>query len=120
MSESLMPKEWIERLFLRFQTLYGSRATAMWNDVPKADLMDAWQTGLASYTGTHMVEALSELPKRYPDWPPTLGEFMGLCKEAWERQLVDPSKRIVGPKTTMPEHIRKQLREFIESHRVKA
>lgn len=54
----------------------------MWGDVPQADVMDAWRTALAGVDGEVIGLALVALPTSHPEWPPTLGEFVALCKPA--------------------------------------
>lgn len=117
MNEPLIPKEWIERLFLRFQAVYGSRATAMWNEVPKADLMDAWRDGLAGHRGEDIAGAVDLLPSRFPEWPPTLGEFLGLCRDVAQTRAQSVTK-VPGPKISMPDHVRAQLKAFTAKVRI--
>ena len=75
-----VPKAWIERLFSRFAAMYGNRVSTMWGDCPQADIHDAWQTGLARFTGDQIKAGLNRTLDRYPDWPPTLGQFRALCR----------------------------------------
>jgi hypothetical protein len=54
--------------------------TTMWGDCPKADLMDAWCEALGQIAPERVRAALEKVPSTYPEWPPTLGEFLVLCK----------------------------------------
>ena len=52
----------------------------MWGDCPKADIMDAWREGLRGIDPDAIALALSTVHVSYQQWPPTLGEFVALCK----------------------------------------
>lgn len=52
----------------------------MWGDCPKADLMDAWGEALAGVSPDFIRDAISKVAAAYPSWPPTLGEFVALCR----------------------------------------
>jgi hypothetical protein len=45
-------------------------------------MLDAWQEGLEGVTGEQIKVALGEMLKAHPEWPPTLGQFLALCKPA--------------------------------------
>ena len=60
--------------------MYGNKMASMWGDCPKADLMDAWRTGMEGLTSAQIKGALDTMLTAYPDWPPTLGQFLSLCK----------------------------------------
>jgi hypothetical protein len=74
--QNVLPTPWIDRLFARFSVLYGKHWADMWSDVPLADVKDAWQTELGGCTGDQIREALKNVGK----FPPTLPEFLALCK----------------------------------------
>lgn len=62
--------------------MYGSKMTAMWGDCPGADLMDAWCEALAGIPVANLRAALDNVMAAHPEWPPTLGQFLALCKPA--------------------------------------
>jgi hypothetical protein len=70
----------VERLFARFQAIYGSKANLMWADQEKADLIATWSEGLADVPTADVYAAVRRLPVAHPSWPPTLGEFLALCR----------------------------------------
>ncbi len=88
-----IPEAWMQRLFSRLRAIYGNRMATMWGDCPEADVMDAWQDGLRFKTGDAIRKGLEQVATAYPEWPPTLGEFLGLCKNApaMHRELEAPS-----------------------------
>lgn len=73
-----LPDGWIDRLFQRFSVLYGKHWADMWEGVPLADVKDAWATELHDVTGQQIIFALGKCGK----FPPTLPEFVALCKPA--------------------------------------
>jgi hypothetical protein len=54
--------------------------------------MDAWQEGLGDVTGEQVRVALAGVLTAHPEWPPTLGQFLALCKP-----VVQPSHRLFLP-----------------------
>jgi hypothetical protein len=77
-SPSAFPSGWIDRLFERLAALYGRHWLEMWADIPMADVKDAWASALAGISGERVAAALKALGK----FPPTLPEFVSLCKPA--------------------------------------
>ena len=73
-----LPSAWINRLFDRFAVMYGKHWLDLWADVPMADVKDAWRTELGGCTGEQIGAAL----KACGTFPPTLPEFLALCKPA--------------------------------------
>jgi hypothetical protein len=83
---TLPPPEWIERIFLRFQTLYGNRAATMWADIPKAELIATWRDYLDGFSGDDLRNAIEAMGRAYTEFPPTLPQFVNLCKDARNRR----------------------------------
>lgn len=73
---NVFPDGWVERLFARFAVMYGKHWLDLWADVPMADVKDAWASELAGVTGEQIAGAL----KACGTFPPTLPEFVALCK----------------------------------------
>ena len=89
----------------------------MWGDCPQADIVDAWQTGLAGLSGEQIKAGLNRTLDTYPDWPPTLGQFKALCRvpatpAAHRLYLVD--KRPVAP---IPPHLRAEIDALVDKMR---
>ena len=87
--------------------------SAHWGDVPQADVIDAWQTGLAGVPAEKIKRALELMLVDHPEWPPTLGQFLALCR----RPLVPTAAHrpaLPQPRTGMPPHIREQLDAFLK------
>ncbi len=92
-----IPTAWIERLFGRFQAMYGNKMALMWQDTPAADVKDAWRTALRGLDIEQIKMGLVNLPKFSLSWPPTLPEFLQLCR----REVVRPEHRpaLLPPET---------------------
>ena len=100
-----IPQAWMERLFLRLTTIYGSmKMSSFFGDCPQADVIDSWRTGLEGFSGEQIAAGLRRCLDAHPDWPPTLGEFRALCRPpatpaAHRPYLVDRSPRApIDPK----------------------
>ena len=106
-----LPPEWIERLFTRFQSVYGSRCDRMWGKANPTDLHQTWAETLSEYSGDDIRDALDSLRGTHPEYPPTLFQFAGLCRDARMLRAQTVAK-ISGPRTEMPEDIRDRLRAF--------
>jgi hypothetical protein len=108
------PKDWVEALFRRFAVMYGSKWTAMWADVPIADVMDAWREDLNGVTGEQVKRALEHCKSHCP-FPPTLPEFLGVCRQF--RVTGQSVPYLPAPVSRMPPHIAEQLKAFVEGKR---
>ena len=95
-----LPEAWIDRLFDRFAAMYGKHWFDLWADVPMADVKAAWRADLAKVDGEQIRKALEHC-KAQCKFPPTLPEFVGLCKAfAIARQrpaLPDYSRAEIAP-----------------------
>ena len=104
------PKHWVEALFKRFSVMYGSKWSAMWADVPMADVLDAWQEDLKGVQAEQVKRALEYLKANNP-FPPTLPEFLGICRQF--KALPQNVAYLPAPRSKMPPEIKKQLDECI-------
>jgi hypothetical protein len=100
------PKNWVELLFRRFSVMYGSKWTAMWADVPMADVLDAWQTDLDGVKPEQIKRALEHMKSHNP-FPPTLPEFLGICRQF--RPQPSNVRYLAAPKTEMPANVKALL-----------
>lgn len=58
--------------------LYGKKFTEQWAGISPQSLKECWAEELAGYTGPELRAGLEGCKSR--DWPPTLPEFMKLCR----------------------------------------
>lgn len=73
-----LPSAWIERLFERMSGYYGARFADAWRGIDPAAMKRCWAEELAVYSGDEIATGVRELKTR--DWPPTLPEFLKLCR----------------------------------------
>lgn len=78
-----LPAAWIERLFERMAGLYGARFADVWRGTDPERVKRIWAEELAGFGGEEIARGVQALKTR--DWPPTLPEFLRLC-----RQTSDP------------------------------
>lgn len=93
---SVLPDEWIERLFLRFSAMYGSRFSDMWRGCDLSAVKAAWAEDLGGLTRDELRRGVDACKTR--EWPPTLPEFVKLCRppisaEAAFREAVEQTIR---------------------------
>ena len=77
--------DWIARIFERLGGLYGAKFTDMWKDTDPANVSRTWAERLAGFHD--MPEAIKAALDGCDDrpWPPTLPEFIQLCRDAAKR-----------------------------------
>lgn len=109
------PKEWIERLFIRFRSIYGNKAETMWGKADQTDLLQTWADEITGYTGADIRDALDTMRTAHPDYPPTLYEFAALCRDARTRRT-GSSTYLPAPRTRW-EDIDERIRDEIAKYR---
>lgn len=73
----------VERLFSRFVSLYGSQKVgSMWADADLSEVKALWAQQLTRYKPATIGLALQNLMASGNEWPPTLPEFMEMCRQA--------------------------------------
>lgn len=78
-----LPTAWVERIFERMSSYYGARFADAWRGIEPDAMKRCWADELGEYTGEEIARGVAALKSR--DWPPTLPEFLKLC-----RSPVDP------------------------------
>lgn len=69
------------QLFIRLRSMYGHRWTSLFTSSEQATAMKAeWALALGSFTDAVIEKALSSSSREYVDFPPTLPQFMALCR----------------------------------------
>jgi hypothetical protein len=78
---------WIDRLFERFAVAYGTeKFAAIWRGQRFDEVKAVWATELGKFSGLEIRAALDVLPSKHATWPPTLFEFIELCRP----RTIDP------------------------------
>lgn len=77
-SHSALPEAWIDRLFGRFSAMYGSKFADLWRGCNLADVKALWADELGAMSRDELATGAAACKTR--DWPPTLPEFLKLCR----------------------------------------
>ncbi len=95
-----LPDAWIERLFEILLSLYGGRFNEMWGICNPEKMRVVWAEWLGGYSGTEIARGIAAC--RVRDWPPTLPEFLKLCRppidpeEAYQEAIAELTQRRLG------------------------
>ena len=76
---SALPEEWIERLFARFEAMYGARFADSWKGCDLRNVKIVWAETLGSLSRDELSAGIAGCMTR--EWPPTLPEFVKLCRQ---------------------------------------
>ncbi|OYD64825.1 UNVERIFIED_ORG: hypothetical protein BDU10_7446 [Burkholderia sp. CF145] len=88
-----VPEHWIEKLFSRMASIWGSRFADMWRDCDLDEVKATWRAGLADVTDDGLKRGVAAL--FHEKSPPPLPRFIELCQPqpAMYSALTDDSKR---------------------------
>jgi len=76
-----LPTRAVDRLFARFIAMFGVGAMQrMWGDTPTEDVKAAWADSLGRFSLEQILAGLRALEDSGATFPPTLPEFIALCK----------------------------------------
>jgi len=71
----------LTRLFAVLAAQYGVKWTSLiQNEDAENAMRNVWGAGLAEIDPMVIKAVLDRLPTEYPNWPPTVGQFLALCK----------------------------------------
>ncbi|KGC03246.1 putative bacteriophage protein [Burkholderia multivorans] len=87
-----LPQHWVEALFSKMAAFYGSRFATMWNGTNVLEVQKAWAVELGKLSREQLKagsDNLTALPK-----PPTLPEFVALCRQARSEQMASAVPRL--------------------------
>ena len=81
----MLHDSWIEKLFQKFEDFYGAKWAAQYGDFPRQRVKQTWAEELAGFAdmGGAIAQALSA--QKESPFPPTLPEFLKLCRDAARR-----------------------------------
>jgi len=87
----------LDRLFAVLTAVYGQKWTSLVIDEQMLnDMQQVWGHHLRDVDLDQMKTALDRLPTEYPNWPPTVGQFLELCKAC---KVVEYNPRLPKPRT---------------------
>jgi hypothetical protein len=101
-----LPTEWVERIFEVMSGLYGTKFADLWKDSNHDFVMSLWAKKLAGFRSMpgSIKEALDSLDSK--PYPPTLPEFLAMCREAAPRHQIKPV--MIGYQPTAEDQARAQ------------
>lgn len=73
-----IPREWIDKLWLKMRTYYGNKLADLWMGQDTEAVKREWGIALAKLTPDQVRRGVEAL--QHQDWPPTLPMFIGLCQ----------------------------------------
>lgn len=73
-----IPLSWVERIFGKMVSHYGARFADAWRGCDMHVVKADWAEELGGYSATELRAGIDGLKTR--DWPPTLPEFLKLCR----------------------------------------
>lgn len=76
----MLPDDWIEKCFRRFEDFYGSKWAAQYGSFPRERVKRTWGEELAGFADKP--EAIGRALKNLGPFPPTLPEFQAMCRDA--------------------------------------
>lgn len=77
---SALPDAWIERLFARFEAMYGAKFADAWKGCNIASVKSVWAETLGTLSRDELAAGVAGCMAK--EWPPTLPEFVKLCRQA--------------------------------------
>jgi len=80
-----LPQTWATRLVHRLVMTYGTRFWQAYEGIGEVELAQHWARELAGFTGAEIAAGLAACKTR--PWPPTLPEFMALCRPWMDAQV---------------------------------
>jgi len=80
-----LPDSWIAKIFEQMSAMYGSKFTTLWNGTDAKAVKTIWAEKLGGFDSRPecIKAALNALDDHH--FPPTLPEFIGLCRNAARR-----------------------------------
>lgn len=80
-----LPELWIEKLFQKFEDFYGAKWAAQYGDFPRDRVKRTWAEDLAGFADMPGSIAGAIAAQKSSPFPPTLPEFLGLCRDSAKR-----------------------------------
>ena len=120
LTSTRLPDSWIRKIFATMQGNYGSRWGNMWkigqtlpdgSDVGIVNAMDHWAEKLGKFK--NHPQAIKAVLNNLPTNPPTLPEFIQLCRNAYVPEVYIQLEN--KPTEEQMEKNRQRLKEVVES-----
>lgn len=102
-----LPKRWVQALFSKMSAFYGARFADMWRGSKVDEVQKAWAIELFKLSREQLKagsDSLTAIPK-----PPTLPEFVNLCKQARAEQAAHTARQIEHTEPADPKVIAENM-----------
>jgi len=87
----------VDRLFSRFTALYGAQKVgAMWHGADIAEVKSVWAAQIEPHKDV-LRDAIQSLINQGREWPPTLPEFVALCRQFRPAYGQPPGTALMAP-----------------------
>lgn len=108
---SASPEFLVDRLFRRLHAMYGKHWLDLWVGAPMAEVKAEWARTLTGVSPEALKMALDALLKQGKAFPPSLPEFVSLCRQ-FTRQ--GPHRlALTGPRIDAPAQAFQTLRNVL-------
>lgn len=78
-----MSSTYSQQLFKRFNAIFGAQKMAgMWADMSREEVEAVWNAALRGYPPATIAKATQSLVQAGTGWPPTLPEFVAICRQS--------------------------------------
>ena len=84
-----LPNAWIERLFVRLASIYGNKFADMWAGQDVVGVRQMWANELSGFSADEIRGGLDRMRFKHPSWPPSLFDFMELCRPSVKVESVN-------------------------------
>lgn len=78
----------------------------MWKDADPNEVRSVWADALGHYEAQDVRRALEAMVMAYTEFPPTLPQFTGLCRDARSARTQAAPKLDYDPRGPMPDHVK--------------
>ena len=102
----------------KFMSLYGTQKVgAMWHGADIVEVKQDWNNQLGRFNGPTIAAALQAVVESGREWPPTLPEFVRICRDynRLEKQTVAQALPAPGAGHTDAETAKARIRALLDS-----
>lgn len=85
-NRAALADSWIEKLFQKFEDFYGAKWAAAYGSFPRDRVKRTWAEELGGFASMPECLAMALDDQKLLRFPPTLPEFLALCREAAKRR----------------------------------
>jgi len=108
-------QETINQLWVSFADAYGAKFTSNYGESPNS----TWEIMIQAFTQEQIGRAFADALQDYPEWPPSLPQFVELCqglnKAYLDRYCVEPSSFDAGYQNMTETQIRRAAEKARET-----